>query len=56
MGTISKSARETLRNMLYEGWHKLDWYSYGQKDDLINIASSYGFDDLVDEFQKTYSE
>ena len=53
---LSKSAKETLKIMLRNEWHKLDYYAYDQKDDLISIAQLHEFHDLVEEFQETYSE
>lgn len=56
MEDISNSATGTIKSMLTERWNKVAWYDYEQKDNLINIAKSYGFDDLVKTFVETYSE
>ena len=53
---LSKAAKETLKIMLMNEWNKLDYYAYDQKDDLISIAQLHEFNDLVEEFQETYSE
>tara|TARA_R110002049_G_scaffold4063_3_gene29317 strand:+ start:213 stop:383 length:171 start_codon:yes stop_codon:yes gene_type:complete len=56
MKEISKSSVGTLKSMLKERWEKVAWYNYLEKDNLINIAKSYDFDDLVEHFNETYAE
>lgn len=53
---LSKAAKETLKDILRNEWHKLDYYAYDQKDDLISIAQLHEFHDLAEEFQETCSE
>jgi hypothetical protein len=54
MSAIPTSAKGTLEQMLNGQWEKIPFYDFDRKDDLINIAESYGLTELVERFNKTY--
>ena len=49
IATIPTSAQETLKGMIRTEFDKTEWYDEDKKNDLVNIALIYGFDELVDE-------
>ena len=51
---ITKSARETLLNILTNRYNKLQWFEYNEAKDIKVIAQSYEFNKLVEQIENEF--